>query len=182
MALGKTCETFSVQLNELFRAVDVLQGRARDSESQDSALPGILGEAADDMHGWLADALAAAREAVEASAGPVELDRTRRALVGAKEAYFHVVEASLPLFATERLEEIEAIGPELKGDWPDWAEHVTDALTQCREQFDTLLPALFDCFEELAERATAGSVSVQNTSIGQQVTIPHEELAAESVP
>jgi len=182
MALGKTCEAFAVELDELFRAVDVLQGRARDSASQDSALPGILAQAADDMHGWLAEALVAAREGVQATAGPVDLDRTRRALVGAKEAYFHIAKAAGPLFATERLEEIEAIGPELKGDWPDWAEHVTDALTQCREQFDTLLPSLFDCFEELVDRATAGWVSVQNTSIGQQVTIPREELAAETVP
>jgi hypothetical protein len=181
MALGKTCEAFSVLLDEMLTSVDLLNGRARDSAVEDSALPGIIGDAADNMHGWLADASAAARDAVKATCGQPDLEAARRALVAAKEAYFRLVQAAIPLFELERLEEIEAIGRELRGDWADWALQVTDALAQCRELYDAVLPALFDCFEELVERALGGAVSVQTTSVGQQLSIPRELLASEAV-
>ena len=85
------------------------------------------------------------------------------------------------LLVAERLAEIDDAGSQ-GSDWRDWSAGVVDALEHCREQNAGLVSALFACFEELVERATAGSVSVQTTSIGQQVTVPRDALTSEAVP
>jgi hypothetical protein len=183
MALKKIFAELSTQLDELFAAAEGLQRAAWDTppNSAGHALIRIVGESADDVDGWLADARGAMGEALAATESPVDVVRALRGLVQAKEGYFRAVDVLGQLLAPERLEEIDDVGARDR-DWGEWSAGVVDALARCREQNAGVVPVLFYCFEELAERASAGSVSVQTTSIGQQVTVPRDELAAEGVP
>jgi hypothetical protein len=170
MALGKTFEALSVQLDELFRAADGLQRAARDEPAeQPVALVRILDDAADDVHGWLANALAAVERGREAIAPPLDLERAGAELVRAKDAYFVATERLATLLTPERLMEITGAGQERGGEWREWAAGVRDALDQCRTQDRTVLPALFACFEEIAEHATT---TVTQTRSPYRASIP----------
>jgi hypothetical protein len=183
VALKKTFEALATELDELLSAANTLQGRAWDPPqgSAGHALVRIVGEDADDVHGWLTGACGAAREAMVATDSPIDPVRALGALVGAKDGYLRAADVLARLLAPERLAEIDDAGSQ-SSDWHEWSAGVVDALEHCREQNVGLVPGLFACFEELAERATAGAVSVQTTSIGQQVTIPRDALASEAVP
>jgi hypothetical protein len=140
----------------MFRAVDGLQRAVRDEPTANTlALVRILDDGADDVHGWLANALEAAQNADAAAAPPlVDLESAQAALVEAKGAYFVAAERLGTLLAPERLAEIEGAGRERGGDWREWAIGVHDALEQCRAQDRAIVPALFACFEEVSEHAT----------------------------
>jgi hypothetical protein len=177
VALRKTFDALCVQLDEMFRATDELQRAARDKPAQgDLALVRIFGEAADTLQGWLAEALEAAGAAAAAAEPPADLDRARVALAAANERVFRVVDGLADLVSYERIDELAGAGRELGGAWLDWAVGVRYALEQCREQLDLVAESFFACWQELAERATAGGVSVRATAIGQQLST--ETLAA----
>jgi hypothetical protein len=173
MALRKTFGELAVRFNELCGAVDALQRAASDHPTEPAVtLARIFGDGADDVDGFLVEARAAAAAADAAIGPPVDLDRMRIALVEAEVQYLHAAERLERLTGCEQVMELDNAVRELGREGRDWALGVRDAVEQCREQSHDIVPALFACFEELTERATASAVSVQTTNIGQQVSAP----------
>jgi hypothetical protein len=169
-------------LEELARAVRQVRVHIDDAPRQ-PALADPFTYGADDIEGWVAEAIAAADEAVERIAGAPELDQARIALATAHERVLLTANRLGGLLAYERVEELARFDEERGGRW---ARGLGEALERCREQLDGAQRArppeqldgvqrgLLDCWQELAERATMGSVSVRATNIGQQVSVPSE--------
>jgi len=177
VALRKTFVDLGVKLDEMFRSLDSLYSAALFIRAE--RVEGLTRPIADsvvDAQGFLADAQATLAGAQRAMGPPLDLEGVRLGLVAAKESYLAATEA-LGGLASQRLEELETAGLELGRGGPEWSRTVRDAFDQCSAQAWEVVPAFFACFEEISERAGTG-VSVQTTSIGQQVNVGEEAVAS----
>ncbi|SRR6266498_5305460 len=150
----------------------------------DVVLVDLFSDAADDLLGWIVEASAYAGEAVEAASYPVDLDRARRSLKMCQEKFILTsVKLSADLLSYDRMEELVSFGDHRRSGWEKWATNVKAALESCREPLYEVNQTLFACWQELAERIGATSVSVKTTNIGQQnIKMPVDAVAAEGVP
>jgi hypothetical protein len=178
VALRRTFIELSLKLDEFFRSLDSLSHAALDvKEERALGLANLVADGCDVVQGFLADAQASLAGALRALGPPLDLENARLAVVAAKDNYLEAVER-LDDLREERLEQVEGEGAELGPKGPVWAATVRAAFEQGRSHAWEVVPAFFACFEEISERAVAGSVSVQTTSIGQQVNVGEESLAA----
>jgi hypothetical protein len=123
--------------------------------------------------GLLEEAQGAADEACRAVAYPLDTDRARRALTACQERLHHFAHHfTFELASYDRLDDLRSVGEERGAAWLKWVGVVRQALEQCQVQVEGVRNALFSCWQELAERIVAGGVSVRNTTIGQQITMP----------
>jgi hypothetical protein len=142
-----------------------------------------FGNATLDMIGMLVEAIAAAGEASQAVAHPVDLDRARRVLARCQK-HFHLVARrfAADLVSYERLTDLTSFGLEHRGGWRAWVRGVKDAIEGCRHPLDQAADALFECWQEIGERVGMTSVSVRTTNVGQQFTgVGAEDLAREGI-
>jgi len=181
MALRKVLELLAVTLDGMTGAVRELKVHVADQSGADAVLVERLDDGVQDLLALLAEA----RIAVGRALMPGE--RTAAVAVAATElatAHDRVLEATRKLnvlLAHETVVDLLELGTSRGGGWLPWAEAVHDALDRCRGPLDDVHRSLLECWQEVAERGVAGSVSVQATNIGQQVTVP-SELAYEEVP
>ena len=147
-----------------------------------------LGEAAEACSGWQFEALTAAGEARLATGYPLDLDKVRRALVLCQEKYDEArkhFEANLASdeqmeYLTEIKTSKERYRSEREADqWDMWATSVLSGLKSCRKAFPEVQIGLTRCWQELAERVGANSVSVQTRVVGQEVR--HMSVHAEKL-
>lgn len=68
------------------------------------------------------------------------------------------------------------MGRERGHGWRQWCEVVEKAIAQCAAPLNEVARATLVCWNELADRLAAHSVSVQATNIGQQITVREDEL------
>jgi len=143
-----------------------------------------LGEIIEDLLGHLEEALAAAAKGQQAVAHPVDLDRARRALTACQERYNSLAQRfTCDLVCYETIEELTGLGRARRGEWLAWAKTVRESLRDCQQSSYEVSQALFRCWQSIAERVGANSVSVQATNIGQQITVPEgSDLAGRSLP
>jgi len=144
----------------------------------DVVLVDVFGDAADELLGWLEDAVSEigiARQAIEH--GP-DLYHVRRELIGCQQYYQRIaLRFSFDLLSYARMAELMSCGRTRGDAWRGWANGLKNALERCRQPLYDLDQALFECWQELTERMGAASVSVQATNIGQQVMVPATEVA-----
>jgi len=146
----------------------------------DVVLVDRFGDAIEDVLGWIEEALAAATEAEQAVGNAPDMYRARRALTTCQERFHRFDQQySSELVSYERLDELARFGRQRGGEWRRWASAVKQALEQCRQPLQDVNQALFLCWQELAEHLGTTSVSVQNTTIGQQISAP--ELASKDL-
>ena len=132
----------------------------------DVVLVDTFGDAADDLLGWLEEALLAAREAEEAVARPTDLDQARRALTVCQERFNRIAHRfSTDLFLYERIAELVRLGRARGGEWQAWAKSVKAALDWCRQPLFDADQALFLCWQEIVDRVGVPAFSVQTTGI-----------------
>jgi hypothetical protein len=180
MALRKTFDELVASLGELASTVRELEVQVADQSAADAVLVERLEEAVQDLLSYLRGARVAAGRAV----GPGEPAGLEVAAKELAACHDHVLEATRKLgalLAHESIRDLLELGRRRGGDWLPWANEVRDALERCRAPLDLVHQNLLECWQDVAERAAAGSVSVQATNIGQQVTVP-SELAYEEVP
>lgn len=123
------------------------------------------------VRGLLEDVLAAAADAHQAVAYPLDGDRARRALTTCQQQFQHFANAfSSDLAGWDRLDDLTSVGRERGRAWLDWVTVVKQGLEQSRMLSAEVGNGLFLCWQELAERIATTSVSIRNTSIGQQVS------------
>jgi hypothetical protein len=138
----------------------------------DIVLVDVFGDAAEDMLGWLEEALANADEGRRAAGHPVDLERARRALATCQERFNRLHQRlSSDLICYERIAELMRFGRKRGGEWQAWATSVKQALDRCQPPLYALSQTLFACWQEIAERVGMTAVSVQATNIGHQLTV-----------
>lgn len=182
MALEATFVQLGVRLQALREALVSLRTTViEDKPRQDEVvLVSLLGDAADDLLGWLEGALVAAGEAQQAVIYPTDLDRTRRALTACQERFQHLNRRfASELGAYERLTELSRLGRLRGGEWRGWVASVKAALDDCQPLLFKVEDAFLSCWQELAERLGMNSISVQATNIGQQLMFPENETSRE---
>jgi hypothetical protein len=130
-----------------------------------------LGDAVEDLGGCLEEAAAAAAAALGAVAHPLDGHRARQALALAHERFIRAeYKLVFGLISAEQLEELARFGRRRGDEWLGWTGSVLQALEQCRVPLNEADEALLSAWQELSERLGAGSVSVQTTNIGQQIS------------
>lgn len=137
------------------------------------ALVDTFGNIVEDIMGWIEEAVAAAADSEQAVGSPLDTYRVRRALTTSQERFNRLaLQFSSDLISYERISELKRFGRQRGGEWLRWTKMVTQALDQCREPLQQVNQALFMCWQELTDRLGMTSVSVQNTSIGQNLSVP----------
>jgi hypothetical protein len=182
MALEATFRQLSVSLHKLHDALNGLHVTVGDKpQDGEAALADGLENALLDMMGTLHETRKWALHARRAIAHPGDLDQARRALTHCQER-FHRIEQQ---FATElvsydRLRELARLGRARRHEWIPWTNSTKDGIERCREPLEICSKALASCWQELAERAGATSISVRNAIVGQKV-IAREGPSKEAV-
>ena len=139
----------------------------------------LFGDAADDMLGWVDEALSVTGEAQQAARAPVDLQRGRQALATSQERFNRITYYfSFDLLRYERIAELIRFGRTRGGEWGAWAASVKDALEGCQQPVFDVSEALFGCWQELTEHASAGSVTMRATTIGQHFALPQGQGTA----
>jgi hypothetical protein len=164
------------RLVELQTALEYLAVFIED-KPQAHKLADDLGEAVTDLSSRIGQALEDARQAQAAVQHPADLTRARAALASCHEGFNFVSRHMLTeLMSEKQLAELARLGRRRGGEWPGWATGVRQALDQCQTPLHDVNQALFRCWQEMAERSVATSVSVQATNIAQQITAPEESV------
>jgi hypothetical protein len=129
-----------------------------------------FGNLVEDLRGWLAEGRDAAAEARQAVTHPLNGYRARHALARANERFIRLESQFFNEAVSHRtIDGLERFGRERGGEWFSWSGGVVMGLQACREPLGALGEAILRAWQELAEQLGAGSLLIQNTSIGQQV-------------
>lgn len=83
--------------------------------------------------------------------------------------------------AYSTLSKLLEMGRERGREWREWSLEVKTAVERCRVPIMTVSDALLDCWSELAQRMAQGSISMQTTSIGQQIALREDPLETSSI-
>ncbi|HTW70786.1 MAG TPA: hypothetical protein VME47_12925 [Acetobacteraceae bacterium] len=130
-----------------------------------------LGNLVEDLRGWLAEGHAAAIDARQAVGHPLNGHDARQALGRANERFIRLETLFFNEAMSHRMiDGLERFGRRRGGEWFGWSGSVVMGLQACREPLGGVGEALLHAWQELSERLGAGSLLVQNTNIGQQVT------------
>lgn len=185
MALETAFQELDLQFQKLLEALLGLRVTVVEDKPlrDDVMLSDLLGDACEDLLGWCTEARAAAREGARALAGQQDLHCARRQLTICQDRYNRITHKfSLDLVAYERIAEINRLGRERGGEWRTWASSVKTSLDACQQPLYDVNQALFHCWQEIADRVSTTSISVQATSIGQQVKVSENaELVKEGI-
>lgn len=175
MTLEATFRELYIRLQELHDAVlgvrvTVVEDRPLQG---DVVLVDVLGDAADDLLGWLSEALAAAAEGRQAAAHPIKIDTLCRTLTTCQDGFSRMSHRfTSDVTHHRRMAELARLGRERGGEWRAWTRGVTQALDACQEPQYEAGQALVRCWQAIAERIGTMSVSVQATAVGQHVAVP----------
>jgi hypothetical protein len=137
-----------------------------------------LGNAVEDLQGWLEEGAAAAGNAWHAVRHPLDGYHARAALTLANERFIQVEYKFLcEHLSYEEISELTVFGRRRGREWLGWTGTVIQAFSQCRAPLRDVDAALLLCWQELSERLTAGALSIHTTNIGQQISESVSERA-----
>jgi hypothetical protein len=151
----------------------------------DVVVAASLNDAVLAARGLLEESRSAADDACRTVVHPLNADRARQTLITCQERFHGLAHHFLFELATyERIDDLRSVADERGAEWRNWVTVIREELDQCRVQVEVIRCALFLCWQELAERIGASAVSVQNTTIGQQISLaerggeaPHQNVA-----
>lgn len=185
MTLEATFRQLSVSLHKLHDALNALHVTVGDKPPQDeTALADAIEDASLDMMAALHEVRKFALHAQKAVAYPTNLEAVRHALTQCQEQ-FHRIEQQYAsdLVSYEKLKELDRLASERRA-WLPWANSIRKGIDECRPFLVEANTALSTCWQELAERLGALSISVKATNVGQQITVAKpgvEDLEIEGV-
>jgi hypothetical protein len=173
VTIEKTFQHLQQRLRELEEALDALDTTVEQDRpiSDDVIVASRLNDAVLAARGYLQESLTAAGEACGAAA-PVDMECARRALVRCQER-FHLFsrQFSDEIASYERWDDLRSVGKRRGREWMGWVSVVKDTLQNCLGLIDEVRNALFQCWQDLAERASLGSITAKNTQIGQKLVL-----------
>lgn len=128
-----------------------------------------LGNLVEDMRGWLAEGHAAAVDARQSVAHPLDGYRASQKLGCANERFIRLETQFFNDAISHRtIDGLKRFGRTRGGEWFGWSGSVASALQTCREPLGLLNEAFLRAWQELSERLGASSLLIQNNNIGQQ--------------
>lgn len=189
MSLQTEFQSLYAQLENLCEALAALRTAIDDRPPQGGTvlLLDAFGDAVEDTLGWLEEALALSapliQETQQKGLSGFDMNRTRHALVFCQEQYNRIMNRFMfDLVSYDRVAQLMQLGRERRGEWQGWAGIVKRELEGCQQHLYDTNQVLFRCWLEIAERVGMASVSVQTTTIGQQITVPQtQETTAEGM-
>jgi hypothetical protein len=174
MSLETTLDSLRRQLARLQETVSALHVTVAEDKPVDGAVVLVdqLDNLVTDLSGMLEEADARAAHAIQSNQGNRPPDQTRVAL---REIHglinrFTAVYAG-ELAAHDPLEQLLEMGRERGREWRDWSQVVKTAIERCAAPMKAAASAMMECWSELAEGLARNSISLQATSIGQQITL-----------
>ena len=189
MSLQTEFQSLYAQLESLHEALAGLRTAIDDRPPKGAAvhLLDAFGDAVEDTLGWLEESLGLVAPLMQASQQKgmpgFDVSRARQALIFCQEQFNRIMNRFMfDLVSYDRVSQLMQLGRERRGEWQSWAGLVKQELEGCQQHLYDTNQALFRCWLEIAERVGMTSVSVQTTTIGQQVTVPQNpETTAEGM-
>jgi hypothetical protein len=146
------------------------ESRLKASPSKDHYLAGLLWEKVVEMQGRQKEAYEAAAEARRAVTPPVNLDGAWRMLKTSQEAVNLILRESLPdMMSYEMQNDLRTLRAE-HPDWAGWVEAQLTQLQQVRELLNGVSDTYLLCWQEIGERVGMRNISLQASSVGQQIS------------
>ncbi|MEA2443421.1 MAG: hypothetical protein QOJ12_713 [Thermoleophilales bacterium] len=144
--------------------VTVWEDRPRNDEVM---LADSLGDTVVEACGWLEGAIGAVREARDNAGDAAALSDS---LVDCGEQFDRLERTFWSGLASyERLAEVDALGGE-RSAWRGWSRGVCSSVADCGAVLHQARAALFGCWRELAGEFGRSLVTVNTTSVGQQIS------------
>jgi hypothetical protein len=188
VAIEKTFAELQRQLRALQEALEALGTTVdEDRPKQDDVI--VAARLSDDLlaaRGLLEETLVAADNACSAASYPLDAERARRALTLCQQHFQSFAHAfSFELAGHSRFDDLGSVGRERGRSWAEWVSVVSQGLEQSTALVQDITNTLFRCWQQLAARLATASVSIQNTTIGQQFSVAEprpDAVAPEGVP
>lgn len=186
MSLAIQLRTLARRLVDFRRSVTELRLTAVEDRpvDPDIALVDRIEDVVTDLQSAVEGAAGVAASAVPRTASNgIDTDAVSAALVRCQ-AYLDKARRSLwrDLLSYDSVLSLRTVGREHGGEWSAWTSAVEDALSRCEPALDAAGAALDATWRDLAERASLGSVSVRNTTIGQRITVAPDGSAPAASP
>jgi hypothetical protein len=145
---------------------------ARPEAEQGRALVDHYDRAVNDILGLVQEAKEAVNDGCQATKGQLDLARSCRALILCQDRFNQLSSCFYAdLVSYEYIHALNNLAYERGGQWTEWVIGVKDALERCSQPLYDLSQVIFVCWQEVVERLGMTSVSVQATSVGQQITV-----------
>jgi hypothetical protein len=172
MALRKTFDQLALTLLQLESAGRELEVHVADESAADAVLVERLEEAVQDLLASLGEARVAVGRALAPGERAASLELAVSELAKCHECVLDATRKLGALLTHESIRDLLELGRRRGGGWLPWAREVHDALERCRGPLDDVHQSMLECWQDVAEWSAAGSMSVQATNIGQQVSVP----------
>lgn len=175
MALEAAFQHLCTQLLALHEAFVSVRTTAREDKplQDDAVLVDVFGDASDDLLGLIEEALSAARDWQPTASSVSSFQHVGDALTLCQDRLNQVNHrCSADLLCYERIRELRRFGRRRGGEWRGWARSLKAALESCRQPLFDADNALLRCWRDVVEYGGKPSVSVQTTSITQQLALP----------
>lgn len=186
MTLATAFSDLHEQLNALHKLLRELHTTVAEDKPLrgDVVLVERLSNAADDVCGLLDEALAAVKEGRQAVEGQTDLDGAQRKLTTSSGRFsLLLLTFSSDMFSYDRLLALNNVGRERGGEWRAWAGVVGKTLDRLQQNMYKVNQAIYQCWQELAERNGATSISVQTSNVGQKyMTSDTQPVARQRAP
>ncbi|MFZ4656175.1 MAG: hypothetical protein ACOYNY_04140 [Caldilineaceae bacterium] len=164
MTLEATLGELNVQLYRLREALVNLHTTSVEDKPihDDVVLVEIVGNATEDLLGWLDGAIAALADAHRYHNYGGTLRRSWQALGQCQICYNRLHQRfATDLAGYQRLTELIRCGRQRGGEWRAWAASVKAAIEECQSLIFALNETLCDCWQTLAERSEINPIPVQ---------------------
>ena len=187
MALERAFQLMSEQLRLLKEAVDELQLNVSgdyhpesqserringDAGREEAPLPvQQMADAVSELQGAIDEAQHAAAAAERAARYPRRLLETHLALVLIQRRLNGILRIFLEeVNAYETMQTLLVMGHRKGGKWPAWVALVKSVIEACRPPLYETFQAVSECWQELTDKLSAKTISLQMTNIGRQIT------------
>ncbi len=187
MSLRTEFQNLRTQQERLHEVFSDLRRLLDDHPSQGNKvlLLDSFGDAVEDLLGWLEESSQTCAPLLPSEGAgknnDFDVNSARRALVVCQELFNQQMQRfSVELVSYEKIAQLLQFGRERGGEWQAWAKGIKLELETCQQHLYVANQVLFRCWMELAEWIGMTSISVQATSIGQQITVPPQRETVEA--
>jgi hypothetical protein len=139
-----------------------------------------MSDAIDDLNGWLQESSEAVGRASKAANYPIDGPCAIACISEASSRFGQLHHQwFLGLASYPQMADLAALARSRGREWRAWSDSVRQAMDQASHAMNEIQSMLLISWQELAERLSAGSVSVRTTNIGQQISTAVPEAAGD---
>lgn len=154
-------------LSDLHEVLNQLHLTLVEDRPSDIALADGMDAVVDDIQGWISECERALREAPATPRTDGDLEDVVEALSECRYSTSNILrQFTQEIGSRQRIDHVTAVGRERGGEWTGWAVEVKRAVDLGDAALRELVDALLGCYQEIAERIGATSVSARATALG----------------